>query len=131
MRTPEDLLSLAAYCRDRVNPQMFVYCLSVVLLHREDTKHLKLPSLNQIFPDMFVETKIFTRARIDANVAPNGIRVNCLKQKFNLFLYCSPRLKLTFYSRLPLKFPLNLPHPEKSQNNASPTSEKILVRFAR
>lgn len=25
MRSVEDLLSLAAYCRDRVNPQLFVY----------------------------------------------------------------------------------------------------------
>ncbi|KAL7300486.1 hypothetical protein TKK_0006488 [Trichogramma kaykai] len=74
MRTLEDLVSLAAYCRDRVNAQMFVYSLSVAILHRPDTKHLSVPQLAEIFPDKYMESSIFHRAREEANVVPAGSR---------------------------------------------------------
>lgn len=75
MRTIEDLLSLAAYTRDRVNPQMFIYSLSVAILHREDTKHLPIPQLSEIFPDKYMDSQIFNRAKETANVVPAGSRV--------------------------------------------------------
>ncbi|XP_058804269.1 uncharacterized protein LOC131671673 [Phymastichus coffea] len=74
MRTVEDLLSLAAYCRDRVNPQMFIYALSVAILHRPDTKHLSIPQNSEIFPDKYFDSEIFSRAKEEANVVPNGSR---------------------------------------------------------
>lgn len=75
MRTVDDLISLAAYCHDRVNSQMFVYSLSVAILHRPDTKHLPIPHLSEIFPDKFVDSSVFTRAQKEANVVPSGSRV--------------------------------------------------------
>lgn len=75
MRTIEDLLSLAAYCRDRVNAQMFVYSLSVAILHRSDTKHLPIPQLTEVFPDKYIDSSVFHRAKEEAHVVPAGQRV--------------------------------------------------------
>lgn len=75
MRTYDDLLSVSVYCRDRVNPEMFIYALSVAILHRPDTKDLPIPPLSEIFPDKYVDSGIFARAREEANVVPAGSRV--------------------------------------------------------
>lgn len=75
MRTTDDLLSLATYCRDRVNAQMFVYSLSVALLHRPDTKHLAIPQLTEVFPDKYIDSSVFHQAKEEANVIPPGSRV--------------------------------------------------------
>ena len=75
MRTVDDLLSLAAYCRDRINAQMFVYSLSVAILHRDDTKNLAIPQLAEIFPDKYMDSSIFHRAREESNVVDAGSRV--------------------------------------------------------
>ncbi|XP_058805148.1 phenoloxidase subunit 1-like [Phymastichus coffea] len=75
MRTVEDLISLAAYCRDRINPEMFTYSLSVAILHRSDTKHLPIPHLSEIFPSKYLDSGIFNRAKEAANVAPVGTRL--------------------------------------------------------
>ncbi|XP_078040688.1 phenoloxidase 1-like [Augochlora pura] len=75
MRTYEDFLSVAVYCRDRVNPYMFIYALSVAILHRPDTKDLPVPPLTEVFPDKFVDGGIFTRAQEEANLVPPGSRI--------------------------------------------------------
>ncbi|KAG8035032.1 hypothetical protein G9C98_005455 [Cotesia typhae] len=75
MRTVEDFLSVAVYCRDRLNPNMFIYALSVAILHRPDTKHLPVPSFAEVFPDKYVESGIFSRAKEEANIVPAGSRV--------------------------------------------------------
>lgn len=43
VKSVNDLQSVAAYARDRVNAQLFNYALSVALLHRPDTKNLDIP----------------------------------------------------------------------------------------
>ncbi|XP_061400199.1 phenoloxidase 2-like [Musca vetustissima] len=75
MRTVDDLLSVAVYARDRVNPYLFNYALSVALLHREDTKGLDLPSFAQNFPDKFVDSQVFRQVREEATVVPDGSRM--------------------------------------------------------
>ncbi|KZC12758.1 PREDICTED: phenoloxidase 2-like [Dufourea novaeangliae] len=75
MRTYEDFLSVAVYCRDRVNSQMFIYALSVAILHRPDTKDLPIPPLTEVFPDKYVDGAIFNRAREEANLVPSGSRI--------------------------------------------------------
>lgn len=75
MRTYEDFLSVAVYCRDRLNPNMFIYCLSVAILHRPDTKDLPIPPLSEVFPDKYMDGAIFSRAKEEANVVPAGSRV--------------------------------------------------------
>ncbi|XP_018311115.1 phenoloxidase 2 [Mycetomoellerius zeteki] len=75
MRTYDDFLSVSVYCRDRVNPEMFIYALSVAILNRPDTKDLPIPPLSEIFPDKYIDSGIFARAREEANVVPAGSRV--------------------------------------------------------
>ncbi|XP_076646002.1 phenoloxidase 1-like [Halictus rubicundus] len=75
MKTSEDLLSVAVYCRDRVNPNMFIYALSVAILHRPDIKDLPIPPLSEVFPNKFVDGGIFTRAQEEANLVPPGSRI--------------------------------------------------------
>uniref|UniRef100_A0A240PM30 Tyrosinase copper-binding domain-containing protein n=1 Tax=Anopheles epiroticus TaxID=199890 RepID=A0A240PM30_9DIPT len=51
----ERLLDVAAYTRDRLNGPLFQYALSVVLLHRPDTKNVPVPSMLHLFPDQFID----------------------------------------------------------------------------
>ncbi|CAH1101426.1 unnamed protein product [Psylliodes chrysocephalus] len=74
MRNVDDLLSVAVYTRDRVNPYLFNYCLSVALLHRPDTQDVDLPSFISAFPDKYVDSKVFAKAREEANIVPVGSR---------------------------------------------------------
>ncbi|XP_036327948.1 phenoloxidase 2-like [Rhagoletis pomonella] len=75
LRSIDDLQSVAAYSRDRVNPYLFNYALSVALLHRQDTKGLDLPSFAQNFPDKFVDSQVFRQVREEATVVPEGSRM--------------------------------------------------------
>ncbi|KAG5864954.1 hypothetical protein JTB14_018716 [Gonioctena quinquepunctata] len=74
MRNTDDLLAMAIYARERVNPLLFNYSFSVALLHRPDTMDLDIPSIVHSFPDRYVDSKIFSRAREIANVIPLGSR---------------------------------------------------------
>ncbi|XP_023313615.1 phenoloxidase subunit 1-like [Trichogramma pretiosum] len=74
MRTVEDLMSLAAYCRDRLNLQLFYYALSVAIVHRRDMSDVSLPHHSEIFPDKYMDSSVFHRAREEANVVPAGSR---------------------------------------------------------
>jgi len=76
MRSYEDLVSAGVYCRDRVNPYLFVYALSVALLHRPDTKNTQLLPLSELFPDKYVDGGIFKRAREVSNVIDVDKRVS-------------------------------------------------------
>ena len=73
-RTVDDLVSTAAYIRDRINPQLFNYALSVVLLHRKDTKGVDIPAFVETFPDKFVDPRVIRQAREDISVVPQGSR---------------------------------------------------------
>ncbi|KAL3272976.1 hypothetical protein HHI36_014433 [Cryptolaemus montrouzieri] len=74
MRNIDDLLSVCVYARDNVNPYMFNYCLSVCLLHREDTRDLDVPSIIQSFPDKYVDSSVFVRAREETSIVPEDSR---------------------------------------------------------
>lgn len=76
MKDVDDLQAMAVYARDRVNPYLFNYALSVTLLHRPDTQDLDLPSFVQSFPDKFIDSKVFTPAREAASILPDGNRVS-------------------------------------------------------
>lgn len=70
----DDFLSVAAFVRDRINPQLFNYALSVVSIHRKDTRGVKIPNFAETFPDKFVDPKIIRQAREDLNVLPDSSR---------------------------------------------------------
>lgn len=75
MRNVDELQSMALYARDRVNPYMFNYALSVAILHRKDTQDLDLPSFIASFPDKYVDSRVLSRAREEATIVPAGSRV--------------------------------------------------------
>lgn len=75
MKTVDDLKSVAVYARDRLNPYLFNYALSVTLMHRTDTKNLQVPSLITSFPDKFVDGTVLQKAREEANIIPDGSRM--------------------------------------------------------
>ncbi|XP_065201970.1 phenoloxidase 1-like [Planococcus citri] len=70
----EDFISLASYCRDRVNPYLYQYALSIALLHRTDTKNFPIPSHLSSFPELFMDRSIFAQAREEENIVPQGSR---------------------------------------------------------
>lgn len=67
-------MSLAVYCRDRMNPLLFIYAMSVVMIHRPDTRTVQLPSHVEMFPKLYVQSSIFNRVLEEAFV-PVDIRV--------------------------------------------------------
>ncbi|XP_050307530.1 phenoloxidase 1-like [Anthonomus grandis grandis] len=75
VRSVDDLLAVAVYSRDRVNPYLFNYAFSVALLHRADTQDLDIPSIIHSFPDKYLDSKVFAKAREDASVVPEGARM--------------------------------------------------------
>ncbi|XP_037029740.1 phenoloxidase 2 [Bradysia coprophila] len=75
MRDVDDLQSMAVFARDRLNPYLFNYALSVALLHRPDTKDLTLPLFVETFPDKYVDSKVFAKIREEASVVPDGSRM--------------------------------------------------------
>ncbi|XP_027839310.1 phenoloxidase 2-like [Aphis gossypii] len=70
----DELLSLSVYCRDRINPYMFTYALSVVIIHRPDTRNLRLPSHSEMFPSLYMDSSVFSRAREESAVVQAGSR---------------------------------------------------------
>ncbi|KAL1138656.1 hypothetical protein AAG570_008718 [Ranatra chinensis] len=73
--TVEELLSLASYCRDRVNPYLFGYALSVALMHRNDTKYLSLPPHLQAFPEKFISESALSLATEESSIANDAERL--------------------------------------------------------
>lgn len=53
----------------------FQYALSVAVQHRPDTQDIQLPSVVQQFPDQFVDSAVFPRAREEGSLVPAESRV--------------------------------------------------------
>uniref|UniRef100_A0A481MQJ8 Phenoloxidase n=1 Tax=Nipponaphis monzeni TaxID=196483 RepID=A0A481MQJ8_9HEMI len=70
----EELISLAAYCHDRINKYMYVYALSVAVLHRQDTRGVDLLSHAEMFPCLYVDSSVFSRAMEETVVVQAGSR---------------------------------------------------------
>ncbi|CAH1396533.1 unnamed protein product [Nezara viridula] len=75
MRSLDDFMAVAVYCHDRMNPYMFIYALSVAILHRPDTQGLRIPSLCEVFPDKFMDRALFSQAREESNLVPEESRI--------------------------------------------------------
>ncbi|RLU15745.1 hypothetical protein DMN91_011501 [Ooceraea biroi] len=74
METFDDFLSTSIYCRDQVNPQMFVYAFSVAMLHRPDTRDIPIPPLTEILPEKYFDKRTLSRAKKMANLMPETSR---------------------------------------------------------
>ncbi|KAK7874024.1 hypothetical protein R5R35_013428 [Gryllus longicercus] len=64
----EELRSLAVAVHGLCNPQLFVYALSVALLHRPDMRDLALPSFVSTMPGRFLASDAIRRAYLEANL---------------------------------------------------------------
>lgn len=82
MKTQDELLSLGAYCRDRINPYMFVYALSVVVIHKPETRNMQLPSHAELFPSLYMNSAVFSKAREELEVIQTGSRVSIRQPKY-------------------------------------------------
>ncbi|XP_067015103.2 phenoloxidase 2 [Anabrus simplex] len=71
----EDFLSKAVYCRSRINPFLYVYALSVSILHRADTRGVKLPSYPSLFPEKYFAGEVFSQLREEASLVQPAKRV--------------------------------------------------------
>lgn len=69
--TFEEFLDLCHQVRDFVNESLYVYALSVALLHRPDCKGITLPPIQEIFPDKFVPVQTFNNALKEAFTEPD------------------------------------------------------------
>lgn len=85
-KNTDELLSIAAYCHDRINLYLFSYSLNVAILNRPDTKDFQLRGLHAYFPDKFVNGKVFQNAREEVAVVPEGSRVS-FEIYFNSILF--------------------------------------------
>nr|AAV91794.1 prophenoloxidase 5 [Aedes aegypti] len=72
---PEILLSMASYGRDRLNPLLFQYALTVALLHRKDTQDVPVLSLLETFPKRFVDPLLFPQLEEEGFVVDQPQRV--------------------------------------------------------
>lgn len=75
MRTRDDFLAAAVYCRDRMNPYLFIYAFSVAILHRPDTRNIAIPPLSEVFPEKYMDSEVFARAKEESNIVEPGSRV--------------------------------------------------------
>lgn len=71
----DDFQSLSVYCRDRMNPYMFIYALSVAILHRPDCKDVPLPPFAEVLPEKFVDKGVFARVKEEVNLVDPGSRM--------------------------------------------------------
>lgn len=69
------LVGIATYARDRLNPYLFQYALSVAIQHRPDTKDVPIPSILDLFPDQFVDPSTFPKLREEGSIVNQAQRV--------------------------------------------------------
>lgn len=81
LRSVEDLQTVAVYARDRLNPLLFNYALSVAILHRPDTKDMNLPLVSELFPDKFIDSRVLGQIREESTVVQEGDRIPILIPK--------------------------------------------------
>lgn len=58
----ETFYKVACWARDNVNEGMFVYALTVAVIHRDDTRGMKLPPPYEIYPFYFFNTEVIDKA---------------------------------------------------------------------
>ncbi|XP_055605244.1 phenoloxidase 8-like [Uranotaenia lowii] len=71
----DDMLGLAAYCRSRLNPDLFQYALSVAVQHRKDTRKVAIPSALQTFPEKFADPVVMTKLMEEGRAVDPGNRM--------------------------------------------------------
>jgi Hemocyanin, all-alpha domain len=73
-RDVDELFSLASYCRDRVNYQLFHFSYSVAILHRPDTRNQTLDNYAEIYGCKFVNNGLLSNCTEELFLIPSEIR---------------------------------------------------------
>nr|ACU78069.1 hexamerin-like protein 2 [Locusta migratoria] len=58
----ETFYKTAVWAREHLNDALFVYSLTVAVLHREDTKDVTLPAPYEVYPQLFVNAEVIQQA---------------------------------------------------------------------
>lgn len=58
----EEFLDLCHQAREYVNEGLYVYAVSVAILHRQDCRGVSLPPVQEVFPDKFVPSETLFKA---------------------------------------------------------------------
>ncbi|XP_055692825.1 phenoloxidase 2-like [Lutzomyia longipalpis] len=74
LESAEDLLACAVYARERVNPYLFVYCFSVAMANRDDTKDIVVPDALMSFPNKYIPKSTLAEAKELCYVVPGELR---------------------------------------------------------
>lgn len=74
-KTKDEFVSLSAYAKDRVNHYLYVYAISMATLHHPLVKDITLSSHLQIFPELYIDRSLFSTAREENDVVPEGSRM--------------------------------------------------------
>lgn len=98
IKTVDELVSVAQWGRDNINPNLFYYAFAAAIIHRNDTKDVLLPSPCELFPDKFFPAELFQHAVEELAVVPDGSRVifliisfaNKYFVKYENFLHLGP-----------------------------------------
>lgn len=72
----DDFQSALVYIQPRVNPYLFIYCLSVAVIHRNDTRNFRLPSHACSFPELYVDGAVLAEVRATGSLFASSSRVS-------------------------------------------------------
>lgn len=61
----------ALWARNHINEGLYVYSLSVALIHRLDTAHIPLPPIYEIYPHYFFHTEVIQKAQYYKQISNN------------------------------------------------------------
>nr|CAC44750.1 hemocyanin subunit 2 [Cupiennius salei] len=66
----DDFIKLATQAREIVNEGLYVYVLSVAVVHRDDCRGITLPPIQEVFPDRFIPAETINLAAKEAKNHP-------------------------------------------------------------
>nr|P80476.1 RecName: Full=Hemocyanin AA6 chain [Androctonus australis]3IXV_A Chain A, Hemocyanin AA6 chain [Androctonus australis]3IXV_C Chain C, Hemocyanin AA6 chain [Androctonus australis]3IXV_D Chain D, Hemocyanin AA6 chain [Androctonus australis]3IXV_E Chain E, Hemocyanin AA6 chain [Androctonus australis]3IXV_F Chain F, Hemocyanin AA6 chain [Androctonus australis]3IXV_G Chain G, Hemocyanin AA6 chain [Androctonus australis]3IXV_H Chain H, Hemocyanin AA6 chain [Androctonus australis]3IXV_I Chain I len=90
-----DFIHLCEQARQIVNEGMFVYAVSVAVLHREDCKGITVPPIQEVFPDRFVPAETINRANKEASNHPDQQSIVVEAEETGNIL--DPEYKLSYF----------------------------------
>lgn len=59
----DELIALGVYCRERLNAFLFIYCWTSALLHREDTRGIRMPDITENMPSKYFQKWVVNDSR--------------------------------------------------------------------
>lgn len=82
-KTFDVFYNTAVWARFNVNEQMYLYALSVAVIHRPDTKLMKLPPMYEVMPHLYFNDEVMQKAY---NIAMGDTGWLCRNFLFFIFI---------------------------------------------